>query len=390
MNVRTFAARFDWVSFLSAVALTGIGAAALASAGEARGTAFMASRWKSMLATAAVGFVLYFAIAFSDYRRLLDRFAIPAYVLSIVSLVAVLVVGSVQFGGRRWLWFFQPSEVAKLCTLAFLAHVFGSWRAEGFRGFKAFLAACAAMGLPVVLILLEPDLGTALVLIPAAVAMLLVTGVWRKGIVALLAAAAVAASALLGAVCEAERPGVAPERREAIRRFIPLRDHQIARVKTFLFPETDALGAGYNLRQARMAIGSGGAGGKGWKRGEAVRRGLLPPMGAMTDFIFCAWAEETGFLKGSLPLLALFAALCISTARVALAAADLRGRMLATGVATLVFAHVYVNLGMSLGLVPVTGLPLPFVSLGRTFLATVLCALGLAQSVSLHREEYGE
>ena len=123
------------------------------------------------------------------------------------------------------------------------------------------------------------------------------------------------------------------------------------------------------------------------KRGDVRRRQLLPPMGIMNDFIFCAWAEEMGFLKGSLLLLALYAVLCISTAWTAVVAEDGRGRLVALGMATLLFAHTYVNIGMTIGLVPITGLPLPFLSLGRTFLVTVLCGLGIVQSVSLHREE---
>ena len=217
--------------------------------------------------------------------------------------------------------------------------------------------------------------------------MLLLAGVWRKGLAAIAVAGFVAAALVLGAVYEAERPGTDPERRERILKYVPLRDHQIVRVKTFLFPDTDRLDSGYNLRQATMTIGSGGLMGKGFRKGESIRRELLPPMGIMNDFIFCVWAEEMGYLKGSLLLLALFAVLCLSAAWTAAVAVDARGKLLSAGVATLIFAHVYVNIGMSLGLVPITGLPLPFLSLGRTFLVTVMCALGLVQSVSLHRKE---
>ena len=203
----------------------------------------------------------------------------------------------------------------------------------------------------------------------------------------MLAVGIVAATAILGAVYEAERPGATPEQREQALRYVPLHDHQVERVKTFLFPEDDGLDSGYNLRQAKMTIGAGGLAGKGWRKGESIRRQLLPPMGIMNDFIFCVWAEEMGYVKGSLVLLALFAALCISTAWTAFVAGEGRGRLVALGVATLIFAHVYVNIGMSLGLVPITGLPLPFLSLGRTFLVTVMCGLGIVQSISIHREE---
>jgi rod shape determining protein RodA len=166
-----------------------------------------------------------------------------------------------------------------------------------------------------------------------------------------------------------------------------LRPHQVERVKTFLFPETDANDSGYNLRQSKMTIGAGGFTGKGYGKGESIRRDLLPSMGIMNDFIFCVWAEEMGYLKGSLLLIFLFAVLCLSTAWAAVVAGDKRGRIFALGVATLLFAHVYINMGMCIGLVPITGLPLPFLSLGRTFLITIMCALGIVQSISLHRED---
>ena len=386
--MKRFLLRFNWVSFLSMLALLAIGASVLASAGAARGGVF-ASLWKSMLGTAAVGLVLYFAFALTDYRRVMDIIAFPGYGAAVFLLVVVLWVGTEQFGGKRWLWFFQPSEISKLFVILCLAQLFGP-AGEWFRGqygFRGFLLAGVLMGVPCLLILMEPDLGTTLTLVPAMLVVLLVAGVWRKGLLVLLAAGAVAATAVLGAVYEAERPGTTPERRAAVLKYVPLRDHQVSRVKTFLFPEMDGLASGYNLRQAMMTIGSGGMTGKGYGKGEAIRRELLPGMGVMNDFIFCVWAEEMGYLKGSLLLLALYGMLCVSTAWTAFVAGEGRGRLLALGMATLVFAHVYVNVGMSIGLVPITGLPLPFLSLGRTFLVTVLCGLGLVQSVSLHREE---
>ena len=385
---KTYITRFNWISFLSMIALIAIGAAVLASAGEARGGAF-AGMWRTMVGTAAVGLVLYFVLAFTDYRSLLDWCAYPAYAGAICALVLVLAVGTLQFGGRRWLWFFQPSEISKLCLIACFAQLFGpaGERFRGQYGFRGFLLAGVLAAVPCALILLEPDLGTTLTLVPAIGVMMIAAGVWRKGIFCMLAVGIVAATAILGAVYEAERPGATPEQREQALRYVPLHDHQVERVKTFLFPEDDGLDSGYNLRQAKMTIGAGGLAGKGWRKGESIRRQLLPPMGIMNDFIFCVWAEERGYVKGSLVLLALFAALCISTAWTAFVAGEGRGRLVALGVATLIFAHVYVNIGMSLGLVPITGLPLPFLSLGRTFLVTVMCGLGIVQSISIHREE---
>ena len=378
---------FNWISFAALVALIALGTVAVWSSGNAREAAFHRV-WIKHLEGAAVGLAAYFALAFADYRRLLDWFAKGAYLFALVLLVAVLAVGSEIDGGRRWLWFFQPSEVAKLCVIAFVAQLFGGAEETfaGRRGFRGALVAAAVLGVPCALILLEPDLGTALALVPAVLAMLLAAGVWRRGLLLALAVAGILAAALLGVVAEAERPGVTPEKRERILACVPLKEHQVRRVKTFLFPESDPLGAGYNLRQALIAIGSGGVGGKGIGRGESNHLKYLPPSVSMNDFIFCVWAEETGFL-GSLLLLALYGALCVSGVWVAWRATDGRGRLVAIGVSTLVFVHVYVNIAMSIGLVPITGIPLPFVSAGRTFLVTVTAGLGLIQSVSTHREE---
>ena len=389
---------FNWIMFLSMVLLVGIGTAAIWSAGSARSETLFHGMWINNLTTAAFGLAIYFALAFSDYRRLLDWFAIPAYAAALVLLVAVLVFGDTVYGGKRWLWFFQPSEVSKVCVIMLLAWVFGTgaerspakqesaffgdWRF----GFRGFLLAAAAIGLPALLILAEPDLGTTLTLIPATMIMLLVARVWRRGLTVMFLSGAMAAAAVLWSVYEAEKPGVAPQRRERILSCVPLKPHQIKRVRVFLFPDEDLQGAGYNLRQAKISIGSGGFSGKGLGKGETNHLKYLPQAISMNDFIFCVYAEEMGFV-GSLALLFLFGCLLVPGCWVAFVSTDGRGRLLAIGVSTLVFAHVYINIAMSIGLVPITGLPLPFISSGRTFVLTVMAGLGLVQSVSMHREE---
>ena len=364
------------------LALMAVGTVAIWSAGGARPEAAFHGMWKANLTAAAVALVVYFALALVDYRRYLPVMAPAAYALAAVLLVLVLVVGSVRLGGRRWLWFFQPSEVAKLAVIAAIAQVFGSPTAA-MRGFRGFLTAAALIAVPVVLILAEPDLGTALTLLPATLVMLVSAGVWRRGIVSLVAAGFLSALAVLGAVGAAERPGTSPERRERILAWVPLAEHQIRRVKVFLYPEEDPLRDGYNLRQAKISIGSGGFAGKGIGRGESNHLRYLPPAVSMNDFIFCVWAEETGY-RGTLLILTLFATLTLAGGYVALRSQDGAGRLLALGVATLVFAHVFINLAMSIGIVPITGVPLPFISSGRTFLVTVTAALGIVQSVSVY------
>ena len=386
----TFLKRFDWLMFAAMAALVAAGTVAIWSAGNTRAETVFHDMWASNLATAAVGLALYLALAAVDYRRTLDFLSLPGYVASLLFLVAVLVFGTSVYGGRRWLWFFQPSEVSKLFVIALVAWLFGRRRVPAIGipvdGFRSFLLLAAAVGAPVLLILAEPDLGTALTLVPAVAVMAFAAGVWRRGLATIAAVGGIAAMLVLGAVYEAERPGVPAERRERILRYVPLKPHQVRRVKVFLFPETDVTGAGYNLRQAKISIGSGGLTGKGIGRGETNHLKYLPQAISMNDFIFCVWAEETGFV-GSAALLALFAAILACGCRAAFVTSDGCGRLLALGVSTLVFAHVYVNIAMSIGLVPITGLPLPFISSGRTFLVTVMCGLGLIQSVTIHREE---
>ena len=389
MTARVRQGSFNWLLFASMLALVAIGTVAIWSAGNARSEAVFHGMWRSSLATAVVGLVLYFLLAFFDYRRYLGVFAVPSYVAAVAFLVLVLFAGSTVYGGRRWLWFFQPSEVAKLCVIALVAALFGASgeaMAAMRRSFRGFALATALVGVPAFLILAEPDLGTALTLVPAALAMLLVAGVWRRGLLTIVALAAVAALALLGAVYEAEKPGATPARREAILRWVPLKPHQLKRVKVFLFPEDDLKGAGYNLRQAKISIGSGGFSGKGIGKGETNHLKYLPQAISMNDFIFCVYAEETGFV-GSVTLLSLFGLLLLSCCHAAWVAEDGRGRLFAVGFSTLLFAHVYINIAMSIGLVPITGLPLPLISSGRTFLVTVMCGLGVVQSISLHRGE---
>ena len=374
---------FNYLMFLAMISLIAIGTVAIWSAGNARAETVFHGMWKQTLVTAVFGLAVYLALSAVDYRKVLDYAAPFAYGVALLMLVAVLVFGSKIYGGRRWLWFFQPSEVSKLCIIMFLASLARPLRQLGFAG---FLLTGAIVGVPLLLILAEPDLGTALTLVPAAIVMMFAARIWRKGLLAVLAVIAAAATAVLCLVYEAEKPGVTPERREAVLKWVPLKEHQVKRVKVFLFPEADILGAGYNLRQAKISIGSGGFSGKGIGKGETNHLKYLPQAISMNDFIFCVYAEETGFV-GSLALLALFGMIVVPGAWVAFTSNDERGECLAIGVSMLVFAHVYINIAMSIGLLPITGLPLPFISSGRTFLVTVMAALGMVQSVSIHREE---
>ena len=379
--MKNFLLRFNWALLLCVMALIGFGIVFIGSAGSTRTVAALQNAWRAHALTAVFGLGLMFLLAAVDYRKLLDWAAIPGHVLSLVLLVTVLVFGAKIYGGRRWLWFFQPSEVAKLAVIACAAHVFGCF-GDRLANFRGFLIGLLIFVPPAVLILAEPDLGTALVLAPTALAMLLAARIWTKGLVTMLILALLAAGMVLGTVQAAERQAD-PEAKARILARLPLRPHQISRLRTFVNPDSDPYGSGWNLRQAMISIGSGSLWGKGIGHGEQKFLGYLPPSVSMNDFIFSVLAEEAGFV-GSFTVLLLFLGVFASSAFTAIRCADDRGRLLVIGVTALLFSHMYINVAMSIGLMPITGLPLPFISAGKTFLVTTLAALGLVQSVAVH------
>lgn len=373
--------RFNWLLALCAAALTVLGVVFIGSAGAARSVAALQTAWRSHALTAIGGFALMFTLAALDYRKLLDWAALPYFALSLILLVAVLFLGSRIYGGRRWLWFFQPSELAKLATILFLAQVFGRF-GDRLCGFRGFLTAMALLVPPILLILAEPDLGTALVLVPTAVAMLLAARIWAKGMLVMILVGTLAAGTVLGAV-KAAGQTTDPDKQARIYAYLPFKPHQLARLKTFVDPDADPYGSGWNLRQAKISIGSGSLSGKGIGRGEAKFLGYLPPSVSMNDFIFAVLAEEAGFIGAAATLL-LFFGIFASGTYTALRCMDDRGRLVVVGVMTLLFSHAYINIAMSIGLMPITGLPLPFISAGKTFLMVTCAALGLVQSVAVH------
>ena len=376
--------KFNWLTFLSMVALAAIGIVFIKSAGEARSVAALQDAWRMHAATALFGLILYFTLSFIDYHKILDLCSTPYFLLSIILLVAVLAFGAKIYGGKRWLIFFQPSEVAKPAVIFMIAKVFGR-SDKPTNGFLDLLYGIGIVALPAALILAEPDLGTALVLVPAALVMMLCAKVCLRVLVPFLLTCVLIAACILSAVHVAENTQNL-ELRERIYRYLPLKEHQRSRLKTFLDPESDPYGGGWNLCQAKISIGSGSITGKGIGKSEQKYLKFLPPSVSMNDFIFCVLAEETGF-AGSATVLALFLVLLISGLWTAIRSTDDRGRLVVIGTMTLIFVHVYINIAMSIGLMPITGIPLPFISAGKTFLVSLLALMGVVQSISLHREE---
>jgi len=250
--------RMNAVLFLSMAALVAIGAMAIYSAGSARSAEILHHAYAAHLKTAVFGLAIYFAFAFSDYRRMLDIFAVPAYLVSTLLLAVVLAVGSEVYGGKRWLWFFQPSEISKLAIILLLAAVYGlleghfGMRSETPSGRKGLLMGLALIGIPAALVFAEPDLGTTLVIVPTGLAMLFAARVCWKGLAGIMAVAVLAAAFVLGSVAAAGRTED-PEARARLLARTHLKSHQIKRLQVFLDPDSDIHGAGYTLRQAPAA-----------------------------------------------------------------------------------------------------------------------------------------
>jgi rod shape determining protein RodA len=365
---------------IAMVGLILIGVASIFSASWLRESAVLRGQYLRHAAMAAVGLLCYMVLAYSDYRVVL-RWSWVFYAVSIVLLVLVLCIGRVQMGAQRWVFGIQPSEVAKLATILVISHYLG--RRETPRGVWAYLAAMALMLLPMALIVRQPDLGSALVFVPTVLAVVFAANVASRTFWIMLAATVLVVGLVVAAVVASEDERLSPATRERLQHATHLTDYQRKRVTMFLYPDRDPYGDGWNRRQSEIAVGSGGTWGKGYLKGDQNVLGYLPAKVSSNDFIFSVLAEETGF-AGSMTVLLLFAGVIFSAFAVAVGCRDGVGRLVCVGVATLIFCHMFVNMGMTVGLLPVTGVPLPFISYGRTFMLTIMVGLGLVQSVAVH------
>jgi rod shape determining protein RodA len=327
---------------------------------------------------AGLGMVAYLACAAYDYRRFI-RWSRWLYALGLTMLVLVLLVGTVRYGARRWLWFFQPSELGKFTTLAMLA-AFLARPARNLAALGNVALALLIVIVPALLILKEPDLGTALVFVPMVLAMMYVAGVPGRIVGGMIVTGALAVAIVIAAAILPYELDMDEAQQDRIWAMTGLSNYQRTRIRVFLDPEFDPLRAGWNLKQSVIAVGSGGVWGKGYRQGDQNVLGFLPRKVAPTDFIYSVIAEEKGF-AGTLGVLALYGVVVGVAMRAAIKAPDAAGRLLCVGVASMMFFHVFTNLAMTVGLLPITGLPLPLVSYGGSFMLVTLASLGLVQSV---------
>lgn len=363
--------RFDFVQFVPVVLLLAIGELFIWSIGRQAGTPLAMGFYLKQLRWIAIGGVIYALLAFSDYRKL-ELLSFVFYLASLILLLAVPFVGVKVYGAQRWLDLyymrFQPSETAKMALIMALSALFAN-RMFSINSVKCISIATATVAIPFLMIVIQPDLGSALILLPIAGTIAFVSRLnWKYFVFG-----AVALLMLCGAFTANELYGKPL-----------LRSYHRSRISVFFNPESDPLGKGYNSLQSKLAVGSGGLFGKGIGNGEQNTLGFLPQSVSNNDFIFSVIAEETGF-AGTVTLIGLYMALLYSMLRCAATASDEFGKYLASGTAALFFSHAFVNIGMSVGLLPVTGLPLPFVSYGGSFILTGLACCGLLQSVYRHR-----
>jgi rod shape determining protein RodA len=302
-------------------------------------------------------------VAASVSPGLLMKFAVPVYAVGVALLVGVEVAGVTVKGATRWLDIgvarIQPSEIMKLALPLMLAWYFH--RREGAIRTFDFIVAAVIVAVPVALIVKQPDLGTATLVLAAGCFVIFFAGLpWRWLIV--MAVGAVAALPLVWTM---------------------MHDYQRERVLTLIDPSNDPLGKGFHTLQAMIAIGSGGLLGKGWMEGTQTHLEFIPER--TSDFIFAVYSEEFGLI-GNLVLVALFMALVARALAIAGNAASLFSRLLAGAIALIVFTYAFVNMGMVSGILPVVGVPLPFISYGGTALVTLGLACGMLMSINRHRK----
>lgn len=351
----------NWFLILLLIAVACVGFAMLYSA--ANGSI---DPWASrQMIRFGAGLGLMFFIALTDIR-LWIRYAYVIYLAALVLLCAVEVMGVVGMGARRWVDFgvfqLQPSEVMKIALVLALARFYHGLAMEDVPRIRMLLPPLVMIALPAVLVLRQPDLGTTVLLVASAGAIIFAAGVrlWKF---------ALAGAAVIAAIPLAWR--------------LLLHDYQRQRVLTFLNPESDPLGSGYHIIQSKIALGSGGVFGKGFLQGTQSHLSFLPER--QTDFIFTMLAEEFG-LVGCLGLLGLYVAIMAFGYAVALRSRNHFGRLTAIGITSTFFLYVFINMAMVMGLIPVVGVPLPLVSYGGTSMMSVLIGFGLILNISIHRD----
>ena len=357
---------FDYILLLSALALVAFGIILIYSGSLPKygsTAAVIEHPVARQIAFAVIGIIAMFVMSRVDYR-LLGYAAIFLYIGALAALTFVLVAGQAVYGSRRWIELagtqVQPSELTKLVLVIVLAKYFTD-RQERIGQLSVFVTSLAIALVPTALVFAEPDLGSAVILLAIWLTVVIMAGARSAHVFGLIASAAAIAPFALIAV---------------------ISDYQRERIATFLDPGKDPLGSGFNTLQAEISIGSGKIFGKGITHGTQTQLDYLRTQ--TTDYIFSVLGEELGFV-GAVVLFALFVVLLMRGLQTAASSRDPFGRLMATGICTYILFQVFINVGVNIRLIPVTGIPLPFISQGGSSLVTLFIALGILQSVRTHR-----
>ncbi|RLC05525.1 MAG: rod shape-determining protein RodA [Deltaproteobacteria bacterium] len=361
---RRFVQRFDWGLFGVTLALGTLGLMTLYSAVTADTQSPEKILVIKQMIWYCVGMTLMTVSFLFDYKSL-DRWANPIYGFCIFLLICVLLSGKYVGGSKRWLALgpvsIQPSELVKIAVIIILARYYAKLaNHEGFT-LRTLLNPLILVGIPFVLVIKQPDLGTGVVILLIAASMTAFVKIERRSLIFMLT------------VCITAVP---------LTWHFGLKSYQKQRILTFLNPDMDPLGSGYHIIQSKIAIGSGIIFGRGFKKGVQNTLSFLPEQ--HTDFIFSVLAEESGFV-GSLALILIFMILIIWGLNIAYGCRDPFGTILSVGVTAMIFWQVFINISMVMGLMPVVGVPLPFMSYGGSSVLTIMTCIGILMNISMRR-----
>lgn len=362
---RTLFKKLDINFIVVILGLNIIGLINLYSATHGPSSVDVSNLFISQIMWLVVGWIVFLVMTILDYA-IVTRVALAIYALNLAAILYVTFFGKIALGAQRWidLGFFryQPSETMKLALIMLMAKILATKSTHGNgMGFKEMVGPLFVLGVPFVLVVEQPDLGTAMMLAAIGGSMVLFTKVKRWIVVTAIAAGIVALPIAW--------------------KFV-LHDYQKNRILTFLSPTNDPRGTGYNSIQSKIAVGSGRFFGKGFMKGTQSQLEFLPER--HTDFIYSVLSEEHGFV-GSILVMGLFCYLFITGIRIATNARDKFGALLSVGVLCYVFWHMFVNMGMVIGLLPIVGVPLPLLSYGGSSMLTTMAGLGLVSSVAYRR-----
>jgi len=353
---------FDWMLLALVLAICALGIMNIYSTGFSAG-AGQTPFYLRQLQWMVFGLIFTMLIFFVDYR-VITQYAYFIYGITVALLVFVFILGYSSHGAQRWIgiggFAFQPSELMKVVIILALARYFDNHKSQEPYKLNELFIPLMIVAVPFLLILKQPDLGTALVLIVIFASIVVFMGVDRKSLLFVLFSGMIIIPA----------------------GWVFLKDYQRERLITFLDPERDPLGSGYHIIQSKIAIGSGKIFGKGFLNGSQTQLKFLPEQ--RTDFVFSVFAEEWGFVGGII-LIMMFTMLIFWGLKIALQARDLSGTIIAFGITALIAWEVFINIGMVLGILPVVGIPLPFFSYGGSAILSLMAAMGLLINVSARR-----